>query len=187
MRRSEAALRKMEEQLDRIVAERDRLSREAAAASGGGGAGASKRGGGRKDKDKGTDREALLGDDDGADEEAGASGAGGGKGLSSGAMVQMNRAKMEEQDKMVEGIGQTAGLLSEIGKTIGTKVGDSMTIMGELDSSVESGNTGLRRETARIELTQQQQPSCWLYVAIFLLLALLIFLTVKAPRWGQKP
>jgi hypothetical protein len=38
------------------------------------------------------------------------------------------------------------------------------------------------------KLTQQQQqqpqPSCWLHIAIFLLLALLIFLTVKAPRWG---
>jgi len=70
-------------------------------------------------------------------------------------------------------------------KSIGLAIGDEselhMKLLDELEEGVDQGNANLKRETARAEHITRDTKTCWLYVTICILLAVLISLVVI--RW----
>ena len=54
-------------------------------------------------------------------------------------------------------------------------------LLDDLESEVDKGNSNLKRETARVELTTKQARTCWLYTTICILLVVLIALVLA--KW----
>jgi hypothetical protein len=55
-------------------------------------------------------------------------------------------------------------------------------LLDGLETEIDKGNSGLQRETARIEYVIKDARTCWLYVAICVLFLVLIALVVA--KWG---
>ena len=122
-----------------------------------------------------TDRDALLG--------AGAKGAG--AGADAGAerqtpeqLLAQTQGEFKTQDAILDSMSKGLDGLKTIGIAIRDETDLHMKLLDDLEGEVDKGTRALKRETARADHIAADTRSCWLYVTICLLFAILIALVV---------
>ena len=89
--------------------------------------------------------------------------------------------EIKSQDDLLDQMSKGLDNLKSIGLAIGDESELHMKLLDELEEGVDQGNANLKRETARAEHITRDTKTCWLYVTICILLAVLISLVVI--RW----
>jgi hypothetical protein len=125
-----------------------------------------------------SDRDALLG---------GGSRAGGASGDTAIAVERANpeqllmrtQNEMKTQDDILDSMSKGLEGLKTIGVAIRDETDLHMKLLDDLESSVDKGQVALKRETSRAEYITADTRSCWLYVTICLLLAILVALVSR--------
>jgi hypothetical protein len=117
-----------------------------------------------------TDRDALLG-----------SRAEGGGGASADSprptaqdLVLKNREEIGQQDAILDAMSRGLDGLKNMGQAIGDEASLHVKLLDKLEDEVDKGNASLKRETARAEYVTQDTNTCWLYIAICVLIGLLV-------------
>ena len=127
-----------------------------------------------------SDKDALL---------ASASRGGGGGGGAGGGSAAPPQASPEElqmrtqmelrnQDEQLDSLSKGLVGLKQMGLAISEETALQMKLIDEIEEGTDRGDAALKRETARAEHITQDTRTCWLYVAICILLAILIGLVV---------
>ena len=128
-----------------------------------------------------TDRDALLGS---------SAAAGGGAGEPRQTAEQL-MAKAKDETKTQDDILDTMSRGLEGLKTLGVAIRDEndlqMKLLDNLESEVDKGTASLKRETARAEFVTRDANTCWLYIAICLLLGVLVgLISYKCVAWRAR-
>jgi hypothetical protein len=88
---------------------------------------------------------------------------------------------MKTQDAILESMSKGLDGLKTMGLAIRDETDLHMNLLDNLDKEIDTADSSLRRETKRAEHITRDTRTCWLYVTICILLAVLIALVVA--RW----
>ncbi len=127
-----------------------------------------------------SDRDALLG---------GSSKAGGGAGGDAAEratpeqLLARTQGEFKTQDELIGNMSKGLDQLKTIGIAIRDEADLHMKLLDTLEDETDKGTNALKRETARAEHITADTRSCWLYITICLLIAILIALVVA--KWGH--
>jgi len=86
--------------------------------------------------------------------------------------------EIKNQDEQLDSLSKGLDGLKQMGLAISDETSLHMKLIDDPEEGVDKGNTALRREAARAEHITQDTKTCWLYITICILLAVLITLVV---------
>lgn len=89
-------------------------------------------------------------------------------------LLARTQDEMKSQDTILDSMSKGLDSLKTIGVAIRDETDLHMKLLDDLDGEVDKGNANLKRETARAEHITRDTKTCWLYVTICLLLAILV-------------
>jgi len=93
-------------------------------------------------------------------------------------LLARTQGEFKTQDEILGNMSRGLDNLKSIGLAIRDETDLHMKLLDNLEGEVDKGTAALKREAARAEHITQDTRTCWLYVAICILLAVLIGLVV---------
>jgi hypothetical protein len=124
-----------------------------------------------------SDRDALLG----SGSKAGGAGDAAVERATPEQLLARTQGEMKTQDEIIGNMSRGLDHLKTIGVAIRDEADLHMKLLDTLEDEVDKGTSALKREAARAEHITADTRSCWLYITICLLIAILIGLVVG--RW----
>ena len=114
----------------------------------------------------------------------GLDGGGGGGGGGGGAGAEAPRQTPEQlllrskeefkvQDDVLDSLSRGLDGLKNLGTAISSEASLHMKLLDDLEEGVDQGDASLRREAARAEFVTRDAKTCWLYITICILLAVM--------------
>ncbi len=126
-----------------------------------------------------TDRDSLLGNGDGR--KYGKEGSST-RDMTSDQMMAMTQQDMTYQNEILDNMSKGLDGLKNMGIAIRDETDLHMRLIDDIEAEVDKGNDNLKRETARAEHITRDTKTCWLYITICILLAILV--TLVMVRWA---
>ncbi len=93
-------------------------------------------------------------------------------------LLARTQGEFKTQDEILGNMSRGLDNLKSIGLAIRDETDLHMKLLDNLEGEVDKGTAALKREAARAEHITADTRSCWLYITICLLLAVLIALVV---------
>ena len=129
-----------------------------------------------------SDRDALLGASGGIGGRAGGADADSPR-QTPEQLLMRTQGEMKSQDAILDQMSKGLDSLKTIGVAIRDETDLHVRLLDDLEKEVDAGNAGLKRETARAEHITADTKTCWLYVAICILLLVLVALVRCGVAW----
>mmetsp|Transcript_12829 Transcript_12829/g.15328 ORF Transcript_12829/g.15328 Transcript_12829/m.15328 type:complete len:95 (+) Transcript_12829:98-382(+) len=90
----------------------------------------------------------------------------------------MSTAQVQEQDDLLDSLARGVGKLHQSSVTINEESQLHTRLLNNMDADIDGTITGLKQETKYAEKVRKESGVCNYYIAIFILVALMIFLIV---------
>eukprot|EP00118_Oscarella_pearsei_P024676 m.306573 g.306573 ORF g.306573 m.306573 type:complete len:251 (+) comp41361_c0_seq1:337-1089(+) len=95
--------------------------------------------------------------------------------------VQQQQAVMKEQDVQLEMVGQSVGVLKQMGEQIGNELDDQAVMLDELDEDLENTQSklsGVRRTVDRVMKMADDKKQCCILLTLIIAVVILVILFV---------
>lgn len=106
--------------------------------------------------------------------------------LTSEQLMTKTKDETKTQDDLLDVMSRGLDGLKSLGMAIRDETDLQVTLLDKLEGEVDKGNSSLRTETARTEYITRDANTCWLYITICLLLAVLVGLLAFFFGGGKK-
>jgi len=93
-------------------------------------------------------------------------------------MRQQQEQVLREQDDLLAQLGSGVDRLHQQAVDIGDEANLQVNLLNDFDNDVDRAAGALQREARHAEKIREQSQNCWMYICIFVLLAILVFLLV---------
>ena len=95
-------------------------------------------------------------------------------------LLLRSKEEFKVQDEVLDSLSRGLDGLKNLGSAISSETSLHMKLLDDLEEGVDKGDASLRREAARAEFVTRDAKTCWLYITICILLAMMCAL-VSAP------
>ena len=101
-------------------------------------------------------------------------------------LLLRSKEEFKVQDEVLDSLSRGLDGLKNLGSAISSETTLHMKLLDDLEEGVDKGDASLRREAARAEFVTRDAKTCWLYITICILLAMMCGL-VSAPLRTHIP
>ena len=88
-------------------------------------------------------------------------------------LLLKSKEEFKVQDEILDNLSRGLDGLKNLGTAISSETTLHMKLLDDLEGDVDKGDASLRREAARAEYVTRDAKTCWLYITICLLLAVM--------------